>query len=220
MKILPFPDVIFATSSVISGDIKVLSDGRDRRLVVAGIVQSVSRGLPDLENKVWAKLLDFTYSINPNPKVLLLGLGGGTTAHLASKKFNPQSINVVEIDGAIIDVAKRFFDVSEIPNLHIEKADAVEYAGRKTKDLFDLIVVDIYLGQTFPIEAEKAEFYKNLKNKLAGAGVVSINRIFYDHESESRAAFVRVLKEIFGTVAEIVMPGMTSMKNYLYFAHV
>ena len=51
-------------------------------------------------------------------------------------------------------------------------------------------------------------------------GVVSINRIFYDHELEERNNFSKVLKEIFGTVEEKIMPGITSMKNYLYFTHV
>lgn len=218
MKILPFPEVVFATSSGLSGDIKVVGHGPDRKLVVGGLVQSVSKTCPDLENKVWGKLLQFPWSVPANPSALVLGLGGGTTVHLLSQKFIPRSIAVVEIDGAIIDVAQRFFDLGEVPNLKIEKADGVDFVSREMPPSFDLAVVDVYLGGHFPREASQAEFYQNLKRKLKPGACVCVNRIFYDDEHLLRQEFRQVLSAVFGEATQVALPGKTSMKNYLYFA--
>jgi spermidine synthase len=220
MKIFPFPEVVFETSSQLSGDIKVVGSGPQRKLIVGGLVQSVSRDFPGLENKVWSKMLEFNYQLNPDPEVLVLGLGGGTSIHLISKKLRPKSIKAVEIDGAVVEVAKNFFDLDTVANLVIEKADALEYVSRDLTNLFDLILVDIYLGANFPTEASKTDFLKNFKGKLKRGGMVSINRIFYDHEVEARNKFKISLAHVFGDVEERALPGVTSMKNYLYFVHV
>jgi len=166
-----------------------------------------------------SKLLDFPWPVSKDPKVLVLGLGGGTAVHLISRRFSPALIQVAEIDGAVIDVARKFFDLDKVANLKVEKADAVDFVASSSPDLFDLIVVDIYLGSAFPTEASKEPFFRNLKKKLKTGGTVSINRIFYDHEEEVRENFKKILSNIFGGVEERVMPGKTSMKNYLYFVH-
>lgn len=220
MKIFPFPEVIFATSSQLSGDIKVVGNGPQRKLVVGGLVQSVAHDFPGVENKVWAKMLEFPYALNSNPEVLVLGLGGGTSVHLISKKLGPKSVTAVEIDGAIIEVAQKYFDLNRVSGLVLKEADAVQYVAKKNNDSFDLILVDIYLGASFPNEASKKRFLENIKNKLKSGGVISINRIFYDQEESVRRDFLGSLSNTFGKVEERVLPGITSMKNYLYFAHV
>jgi len=57
---------------------------------------------------------------DPQCKVLVLGLGGGGLCLFLHRMFPNISITAVDIDPAIVDVAKKHFDVTEHKNLQIQ----------------------------------------------------------------------------------------------------
>jgi predicted membrane-bound spermidine synthase len=110
-----------------------------------------------------------------NSRVLLLGLGGGALVKLIrSLGFN---LTVVEIDPRIVSVARKFFDLP--PDVQIELGDARRYL-RLTKDMFDVIVYDVYRGEFLPAHVLTLEALEELKSKLAPGGMVVINVIGTD----------------------------------------
>ena len=108
-------------------------------------------------------------------KILVLGFGGGSVAKVISKKWNMAKITGVEIDPAVVEIAREMFEVDKNENLLIINDDAATYVSNLKKD-FDLIIVDCYLGDKFPKSLESLDFYEKL---LRTDGVVLVNRLFW-----------------------------------------
>lgn len=211
------PKIIFSTSTRHSGEIRVVDFGPIRRLLVGGLVQSVSLNEENLEAKVWGRLARPTFDLPANPKVLMLGLGGGTTAHLLNKNFQPSLIRVVEIDPQIIEIAKNYFDLEKIPNLEVVNGDAFKYLAM-LGEKFDYVIVDLYVGKHFPSQGFEKGFYENSQNILSENGGCVVNRIFGQGEKRERELYLNLLKQIFPKVDEQIIPGTAHFKNHLYFA--
>ena len=71
-----FPQTIETVSSLVNGPIRVVRSGTSTSLHVAGYEQSGR-----IVEKIWAKTLS-KLSARHYKKILILGLGGGTVAHL------------------------------------------------------------------------------------------------------------------------------------------
>lgn len=211
------PKVIYSTFTKHSGEIKVIEHRGHRRLLVGHLIQSVSPAFPEVEKKVWGRLLAPPFEIAFKPAVLVLGLGGGTVIHLLYKKFSPKSVRVFEIDEAILRVAQDFFNLSRLPGLEIMVGDALSLIRQEPHRAYDLIIVDLYSGQDFPLGAEQRGFYEIIKNLLKKGGVVSINRIFKETSTKERESYRHLLTRVFSEVREEKLPGASLTKNYLYF---
>ncbi len=94
--------------------------------------------------------------------VLILGLGGGSIARSLQEKFNfCGSIHAVEIDKKIIELAKTEFDISAIQNLKIINKDALSFV-KNSKQIYDLIIVDLFIDTEIPDVFLSEEFCQNL----------------------------------------------------------
>ncbi len=217
MTIFPkLPQVIYTAFTQHSGEIRVVDFGAVRRLLVGGLVQSVGLNEDNLEVKVWSRLIEPPFELPKNPKVLMLGLGGGTTAHLLSANLRPSLIRAVEIDPQIIYIAQNYFDLGKIPNLEVVNADAFKYL-ETLGEKFDYVIVDLYAGKYFPGQGSEAKFYKNIQKILVAGGGGVVNRIFSEDEKSDGEIYFNMLKQNFPQVTEQVIPGTTHFKNYLYF---
>jgi len=176
--------------SSINGEILVTEDlfGR-REMKVGGVSQSGG-----LVEKLWDKGLKEVPRRQGTKvkKVLVLGLGGGTVAKLIQEKFPDCSMIGIEIDPRVIELGRKYFGLGEIPNLEIDIGNAIDLIHNSSLWLhhsnFDLIIVDLYLGQEFPKEAERDEFLKGLKKVMAKDGLVIFNRLYFNKEHQSAAA--------------------------------
>lgn len=82
--------------------------------------------------------------------ILILGVAGGSVIKtlVDEIKFKGK-ITGVEIDLEIIKIANDYFKLNEIQNLEIVIDDAFEYV-LKTKEKYDLIVIDIFQDTIMP----------------------------------------------------------------------
>jgi len=82
--------------------------------------------------------------------VLLLGVAGGSVVKtlVDEVKFKGE-ITGVEIDPRVIELANSYFGLDEIPNLKIVIDDAFEFV-LKTREKYDLIIIDIFQDTTMP----------------------------------------------------------------------
>lgn len=82
--------------------------------------------------------------------VLLLGVAGGSVVKtlVDEVKFKGE-ITGVEIDPRVIELANTYFGLNEIPNLKIVIDDAFEFV-LKTREKYDLIIIDIFQDTTMP----------------------------------------------------------------------
>lgn len=211
-----FPATLYENESPISGRIKVVEQGATRKLLVGALVQSVSETSPNVANKFWGRLSSFPRFDFP-PSVLILGLGGGTMAHLVSKFLKPRKIVGVEIDPQIVEVGYKFFNLDRLKGLEVITADAEAFL-RGNRERYDYIVVDVYLGRRFPPFLESQEALEKINSDLTAVGLVAFNRIFLSSRPRRRLSFRDKLSRVFRDVQEEIIESPADAKNHLYWA--
>ena len=175
------PKVISEFESRYSGTIQV-RQGWGYKYVATGDLTQSGGVVADIWKPI-VKKLEKGYSLKVSPfeaKWLILGLGCGTVARLIPQ---PAKIVSVEIDPVMLKIGKKYFDLDQIPNLKILNIDAKDYL-LKTKDRFDFVLVDLYLGDQCP----EFLYTKRFLEKLGQLGqLVIINHLFYDEDKRSKA---------------------------------
>lgn len=105
-------------------------------------------------------------------RCLVIGLGGGSFADFLADTFPQWQIRVVEIDPAMIRLARRYFPLNQ--RIEIIQADGRAFL-QKTREKYDVIVMDAF-GETFiPPALYTLEFFKLMKNRLNPQGLVLMN---------------------------------------------
>jgi len=188
-------EVLEKVESSINGQIQVVRTAGRYKIMCGGLIQT-GGVLRDIWRKGLKRISDNQFPIS---NVLILGLGGGTVARLVAKQWPQAQIVGVELDPAMITLGKKYFDLDRLSQLKIIQADAFEWV-KNQKDKFDLILVDMYLGELLPEKSEQEEFLQDLRSLLTKPGKVIFNRLFYDQHQQTAQAFVkRVEKELGGT---------------------
>ncbi len=83
-------------------------------------------------------------------KILVLGVAGGSVVKTLVDEINyTGKIIGVEIDKAVIEIAKQYFQLDKIQNFEIIINDALEFV-LKSEDQFDLIIIDIFQDTKMP----------------------------------------------------------------------
>lgn len=118
--------------------------------------------------------------------ILVLGVAGGSVIKtlVNEVKFNGK-ITGVEIDAEIIAIAKNYFQLNEIQNLEIIIDDAFEFV-LKTKEKYDLIIIDIFQDTVMPNFLFEDFFTDRLNAILAPNGVVLFNTMITHHTHNER----------------------------------
>ncbi len=106
-------------------------------------------------------------------RVALVGLAGGTVARQFTAIDGPMPIDGVEIDPKIVDVGRRYFDMTE-PNLHATVADGRYWMATQAGQ-YDVILVDAYRQPYIPFYLTTREFFESAKAHLNPGGVLAIN---------------------------------------------
>ena len=211
------PKILFEIESPLSGKIRVIQDGKERRLVVGGLVQSINADAEDVEERIWGQLARVESGELRVENALILGLGGGTVAHLLTKKFGPIPIDGVEIDPLIVEIGKNFFDLGKLKNLNIIIGDAVDPISRQqfnhlTIQPYDLVIVDLYCGSQYPKGAESDEFFAGLKNLTHPRGSIVFNRI----STETDVKFEEKLRKTFCSFQKKLVPSKFGGENLVF----
>ncbi|WP_159799390.1 spermidine synthase [Flavobacterium sp. MK4S-17] len=83
-------------------------------------------------------------------KILVLGVAGGSVIKTLTEEVGfTGKITGVEIDPLAIDIANKYFELDKISNLEIIIDDAFEFV-LKTKEKYDLIIIDIFQDTAMP----------------------------------------------------------------------
>lgn len=139
--------------------------------------------------------------------ILVLGLGGGSVLGLLREKYNfSGKITAVEIDPAIIDIAKKEFDIERYVPLEIICEDAYNFVIN-SRAKFGLVIIDIFIDVEVPAKFLSSEFIKYISTLLEARGEVLFNTgINQAHEAETdqivgteNAIKFRKLEQVNGT---------------------
>ena len=107
-------------------------------------------------------------------RVLVLGLGAGSIPVYLQRFLPDATIDAVELDPGVIDVAKKYFGLRETGKFRLIPGDARMFLNRHTEP-YDLIFVDAFTGSYIPFHLMTKEFYQLVRNRLSPHGVAAFN---------------------------------------------
>ena len=117
------------------------------------------------------------FLFNPSIKeVLFIGGGGFTGPKKFLSLYEDVTIDVVEVDGAVVNAAINYFNVTDDPRLNIIVEDGRIHLT-KTEKKYDLIVLDAYSKTYVPFHLMTQEFFDEVQDDLSPDGIVISNVI-------------------------------------------
>jgi len=113
--------------------------------------------------------------LNPEIKSLLsIGMGSGGVGSYLRTALPDLDIDFVEIDPAVVRVARQFFFFQDDPRTRAHVDDARQFLRRSEKR-WDYIHTDAYIGLSIPFHLTTVEFFDEVKRHLTPDGIVGIN---------------------------------------------
>lgn len=120
--------------------------------------------------------------------VLVLGVAGGSVIKTLVDEIGFKGkITGIEIDAEIIKIANDYFQLDQIPNLEIIIDDAFEFV-LKTKEKYDLVIIDIFQDTTMPNFLFEKFFINRIGFLLSDNGFLLFNTMLLDNAHEIRNA--------------------------------
>lgn len=108
-------------------------------------------------------------------EVLILGLGGGSAVPLLRKKYGYYAkITAVELDSAVIEIAKKEFGINEYQPLELLCLDAENFVS-STQHKYGLVIVDLFLDTKVPEQFFSVSFWENIGDLMQQGGKVLFN---------------------------------------------
>ena len=104
--------------------------------------------------------------------VLILGMGTGTFATQCSRYYGNMTLEGVEIDEKITDLATEYFALPE--DVKVTTYDGRAYLNA-VDEKYDIIMVDAYQDITIPFQMSSVEFFTMVADHLNENGVMVVN---------------------------------------------
>jgi spermidine synthase/MFS family permease len=156
----------------------------------------------------YTDMLHLPFVFNPDiHDVLIIGGGGGVVPMIFKHAYSV-SIDVVEIDPAVVKVARKWFGLEQDAKLRIFVQDGRMFIC-KTRKLYDLIILDVYTaGDRIPFHLTTHEFLLLLRDRLQPDGIAVINLISALKGSKSQLfwAEFKTFQQVFGADHVYVFP--------------
>jgi spermidine synthase len=141
---------------------------------------------------------------NPKPKrVLVMGLGGGSTQRAFQHYFPTVHVDTVELDPTVAKVAKEWFGVKENKTHKIHISDGRGYLRRNKERKYDAIMMDAYSSNTYgsfiPYHLATKEFFQLASEDLTVNGVLAYNVIgtYNEWRADIVGSMYRTMKTVF-----------------------
>ena len=162
--------------------------------------------------------------LNPSPRrILVVGLGGGTLPTALAELYREAMLDVVEVDVAVVNAAKRFFGFVDDERLRVHVQDARAFTKRAVRrgETYDLIMLDAFNGDYIPEHLMTREFLAETRSLLTEDGVLTANTFassqLYDLESATyRAVFGPFFNlRLPGSLNRVILAGMQPLPDIL-----
>lgn len=145
------------------------------------------------------------YLINPQIKnILLVGLGSGRII-MDWLALSPKlkSIDIVDIDSKVIDIARNYFDFTPNSKVKMHLQDGRVFI-RSKKEKYDLIIIDVASDEGLPYRFMTEEFLREAKSALKSDGILVSNMFasadFKNPKNVMLQSFYATFKAVFGKV--------------------
>lgn len=122
---------------------------------------------------------------------LVLGVAGGSVIKTLVEEIKYKGkITGVEIDNRVLELANQYFKLNEIENLNLVNDDAFEYV-LKTKEKYDLIIIDIFQDTVMPNFLFEDFFINRVNSLLHVNGFILFNTMVLTEKDKERNRLYR-----------------------------
>ena len=144
--------------------------------------------------------------------VLILGMGTGTYAVQCRTYFDGISVEGVEIDEKITNLARTYFSLPQ-------EVRVTTYDGRAflnaSDQKYDVIMVDAYQDITIPFQMSSVEFFTLVKEHLNENGVMVVNmNMRGDEEGNINQYLADTIASVFDTAYTVDVSGSTNRELF------
>jgi spermidine synthase len=187
--------------------IEVVDEGGMRTLSFNGSMETrMLREVPLQGHFEYTEFFHMPWLWNTNiQRVLMIGLGGGSTQRSYQHHYTNVIVDSVEIDPVVVRVAKDFFRVTETPSHRIHVSDGRIFLRRST-NAYDVILMDAYAttryGSSVPPHLTTKEFFLLARSRLTTNGVMGYNVIGQTRglNADFVGGLYRTMREVFPQV--------------------
>lgn len=144
--------------------------------------------------------------------ILVLGMGTGTFARQCRQYFGDVSIEGVEIDQKITDLAETYFDLSS--DITVTTYDGRAYLNA-IDEKYDVIMVDAYQDITIPFQMSSLEFFTLVKEHLKEDGIMVVNMNMHtEKEGNINQYLSDTIANVFNSVVTVNVTGSTNRELF------
>jgi len=177
------PIIIYQKKSSVSKNIEVAWN--NGQLVIDSKNTNYSYGSLQRVLRKGLKNIGFE-KVKSMESILILGVAGGSVIKTIVDDIQYKGkITGIEIDPDIIQIANDHFQLNQIPNLNIIIDDAFEFV-LKTKEKYDLIIIDIFQDTTMPNFLFEKFFMNRIGYLLNPHGFILFNTMILDDKQNHR----------------------------------
>ncbi len=144
--------------------------------------------------------------------LLVLGMGTGTYAKQCEYYYHPASIEGVEIDQKITDLAGEYFELPE--SIEVTTYDGRSYLAA-VQETYDVIMVDAYQDITIPFQMSSVEFFTLVREHLNENGVMVVNMNMHSNtEGNINEYLADTIAAVFDYVYTVDVAGTTNRELF------
>ena len=184
---------------------------RALRFGKGGARQSVVKlGDPDYLALPYARVALVGLALCEEPRrVLIVGLGGGTLPMFLRKHYPNATIDAVDIDPEVVDVAKKFFGFREDKLMRAHVADGRQFI-EQSRQPYDAIFLDAFGSNSIPTHLTTQEFLQAVRRAVTPGGVV-VSNVWGRHSNPLYDSMVRTYQEVFDELFILDVQGAGNM---------
>lgn len=154
--------------------------GRPARMLYSGNNDAAQSGVAkdnddDLLFDYNQRFRELVQGMRPK-RVLILGGGAFTLPTALMQEFPGLELDVVELDGSLVDLARRYFGFQPDEHTTVFIGDGRRFL-EKTDRVYDLIIMDVFTHAVIPLSFQNLETALGFRRCLGKNGIVAINII-------------------------------------------
>ncbi|MCU1473216.1 MAG: hypothetical protein JWQ92_1284 [Amnibacterium sp.] len=180
--------LVHRAESALNQSVTVWQLGRERRLVFGDSVSQAAQSVvftrgdwTQLRREYWGRALQPPVELPLRPRVLVLGLGGGTMVRILHQLTRPALMTVVELDPVVVDVAFSHMGLAGLTDLDVRIGDVRDVLPALAgSEPYDLLFEDVFFDGLAANGIEQEEYLDALAALVTSSGWLVFNRWFRD----------------------------------------
>jgi spermidine synthase len=145
-------------------------------------------------------------------RALFIGCGGAVALRQFAGVYPGIGLDLVEREARVIELARAWYGLDDIPGLTVHVADGADFATRAPAASWDILVVDAFDGSSSSAALSCAPFLSAARRLLRAGGALALNLLGTLDGQGSVAAAVRQLSRSFHRIR--VVPVMGANERY------